>query len=64
MDGYEVARRLRRQADPGADLLVVALTGWGEEGGRERAAAAGFDRYLVKPVETDTLLEVIAGWRG
>jgi CheY-like chemotaxis protein len=64
LDGYEVALRLRGQADPGRPLLLIALTGWGEEGGRERATAAGFDRYLVKPVEAETLLEVIAGWRG
>jgi CheY-like chemotaxis protein len=54
MDGYEVARRLRRQ--PGLkDTLLVALTGWGQEEDRRRSAEAGFDCHLVKPVEPDAL---------
>jgi PAS domain S-box-containing protein len=49
MDGYEVARRLRKL--PGAQAAVlVALTGYGQERDRERSKEAGFDRYLVKPV--------------
>jgi CheY-like chemotaxis protein len=59
MDGYEVARQMRRQ--PGGDqLLVVALTGWGEEEDRRRSKEAGFDHHLVKPVAIDVLKKLLA----
>lgn len=49
MDGCELARRLR--AGPrGADLKLIALTGWGQQGYRDRIAAAGFDHHLLKPL--------------
>jgi CheY-like chemotaxis protein len=55
MDGYEVARRLR--ADPRtAEVILVALTGWGSASDRLRSAAAGFDAHLTKPVEVATIL--------
>jgi PAS domain S-box-containing protein len=47
MDGYELARNLRERL-PGVRL--VAVTGYGQKGDRDRSAAAGFDRHLVKPV--------------
>jgi PAS domain S-box-containing protein len=50
MDGYEVARRLRADAR-GRDVLLVALTGWGQEEDKRRAIAAGFDEHLTKPVD-------------
>jgi PAS domain S-box-containing protein len=54
MDGFKVARRLREQ--PGfEDMLVVALTGYGQEEDRQRCLEAGFDGHLVKPVEADAL---------
>lgn len=58
MDGCELAHRLREppQRD---DLLLIALTGWGEPDHRERVAAAGFDRHLLKPVPIDALLELL-----
>ena len=59
--GYEVARRLR--AEPAtSECLLVAVTGWGQEGDRQRARDAGFDRHLVKPVdpnEVDAILEAL-----
>jgi CheY-like chemotaxis protein len=59
MDGYELARRLR--AGPfGADLFLVAATGWGQESDRRRAAVAGFDRHLTKPVDPDRLVALLA----
>jgi two-component system CheB/CheR fusion protein len=58
MDGYEVARRVRR--DPAlARIKLVALTGWGQDHDRERARAAGFDHHLTKPVEPGDLFRVI-----
>ena len=59
MDGYEVARRLRRE--PGLEkLLLVALTGWGQEEFRRRSREAGFDFHLVKPAEPRELRELLA----
>jgi CheY-like chemotaxis protein len=59
MDGYEVARRLRRQ--PGGEgMVLVALTGWGQEEDRRRSQEAGFDRHLVKPVEPKALEHFLA----
>jgi two-component system, sensor histidine kinase len=50
MDGYELAREIR--ADPrGAAIRLVAMTGYGRPEDRARALAAGFDAYLVKPVD-------------
>jgi PAS domain S-box-containing protein len=59
MDGYEVARRLRREPALGATVLV-ALTGWGQEEDRRRGREAGFDHHLVKPVEPRTLQNLLA----
>jgi PAS domain S-box-containing protein len=59
MDGYEVARKLR--ACPlTSDVLLVALTGWGQEEDRRRTAEAGFDVHLVKPVAPDALESVLS----
>jgi signal transduction histidine kinase len=59
MDGCEVARRLR--ARPGGErLTLIALTGWGQEGDRRRAKAAGFDHHLLKPVTVGRLLKLLA----
>ncbi len=52
MDGCELARRFR--ASPALQKVVlVALTGWGQEEDRRRTKEAGFDLHLVKPVEPD-----------
>ena len=54
MDGYEVARRLRQQPGLG-NVVLAALTGWGQQEDRRRTAEAGFDHHLVKPVEPKAL---------
>jgi signal transduction histidine kinase/ActR/RegA family two-component response regulator len=59
MDGYEVARRMRSESW-GRGMKIVAVTGYGQAGDRDRAAAAGFNRHLVKPVELRVTLEVAA----
>jgi signal transduction histidine kinase/CheY-like chemotaxis protein len=62
MDGYEVSRRIRAMANH-ADVLLIALTGWGQEGDYRRSRAAGFDHHLVKPPDMDKLREVLtANW--
>ncbi|HET9012758.1 MAG TPA: PAS domain S-box protein, partial [Gemmatimonadaceae bacterium] len=58
LDGYETCRRIRDQAW-GAAIVMVAITGWGQEEDREQSRAAGFDRHLVKPVDHDQLLRVV-----
>jgi CheY-like chemotaxis protein len=54
MDGYEVARRLRKT---GTTARIVALTGYGQPQDVSRALDAGFDSHLVKPVEMPALLQ-------
>jgi PAS domain S-box-containing protein len=58
MDGYEIARRLRDDTDA-AGMLLVALTGYGQESDRQRAFLAGFDHHLVKPVDIGMLQELL-----
>ncbi|HZY19222.1 MAG TPA: ATP-binding protein [Ramlibacter sp.] len=68
MNGYDVARRLRTSPDPRlAACKLVALTGWGSHDDRDRAAQAGFDVHLTKPVDVqrlDTLLTDLARTGG
>jgi CheY-like chemotaxis protein len=60
-DGLEVARRLRRQEGL-EKVLLVAVTGYGDECHRRRCREAGFDEYLVKPVEPNELAHLLACW--
>jgi PAS domain S-box-containing protein len=62
MDGYEVARRLRRQAGL-ESVRLAAITGWGQQEDRRRSKEAGFDFHLVKPVEPKAIEELLAGLR-
>lgn len=50
LDGYEVAQRIRHEAW-GEHVLLIAVTGWGQADDKRRAAAAGFDHHLTKPVD-------------
>ncbi|HYH66202.1 MAG TPA: response regulator [Urbifossiella sp.] len=60
LTGYDAARRIR--AEPwGRGVLLVALTGWGQDGDRQRAAEAGFDHHLTKPVDPEALTRLLAG---
>jgi PAS domain S-box-containing protein len=59
LDGYEACRRIRAQSW-GQDLLLVALTGWGQEEDRQKSRDAGFDAHLVKPVDDEALLKLLA----
>jgi len=58
IDGYEVVRRLRREPEL-AQTVVVAVSGYGSEGDKQRAREAGFDRHLVKPVDPEELLALL-----
>jgi PAS domain S-box-containing protein len=59
MDGYDIARRVRLDSDL-RGVMLVALTGYGRKEDKRRAMAAGFDYHVVKPVNSDLLLELIA----
>ncbi len=59
MTGHDVARRLRDEADLG-DTLLVALTGYGGEGEQEKSRQAGCDLHWVKPVDPNTLRDLLA----
>ncbi|HEV7515819.1 MAG TPA: response regulator [Thermoanaerobaculia bacterium] len=59
MDGFEVAQRLR--SAPGGDsVLLVAVTAFRGESHRDKAFECGFDKYLMKPVDIETLRLVLA----
>ncbi len=54
INGYELAQRIR--ATPwGGDIVLVAVTGWGQTEDRQRATQAGFTQHLVKPIAADSL---------
>ena len=57
-DGYEVARRIREQGFRGR---LIAVSGYGQPGDRERTRAAGCDDHLVKPVDPDLLRRRLSG---
>lgn len=59
-DGYEVARRLRLQPW-GRELVLIAVTGWGQDADRRRSGEVGFDGHLVKPVGVEQLRQLVAG---
>jgi PAS domain S-box-containing protein len=59
MDGYEVARRLRRD-EPDRAPVLIALTGYGQEDDRRRAREAGFTHHVTKPVEPAALQRLLA----
>ena len=58
LDGHEVCRHVRQQPW-GKDIVMIALTGWGQEDDRRKSEEAGFNGHLVKPVDYDTLLELL-----
>jgi CheY-like chemotaxis protein len=57
-NGYEVAQKIR-QSRSGAEIKLIAITGWGQENDKERAFAAGFDHHLTKPVDTQQLSDLL-----
>ena len=59
MSGYEVAEQLR--SGPGFErVVIVAMTGWGQDEDRKRSREAGFDHHLVKPVDPEDLRKLLA----
>jgi PAS domain S-box-containing protein len=60
LNGYDVARRIRQQPW-GGDVILVALTGWGQDEDRRRSKEAGFNFHIVKPVELSELETLLGG---
>jgi PAS domain S-box-containing protein len=58
LNGYEVCRRIRRQPW-GSDIVLIALTGWGQEKDLHESRKAGFDTHLVKPVDYAALMALL-----
>jgi CheY-like chemotaxis protein len=58
LNGYDVCRRIREQTW-GADVVIVALTGYGQEDDKRQAKEAGFNRHLVKPVGLDAIRKLL-----
>jgi signal transduction histidine kinase len=63
IDGYELARRLRAVPRT-AGATLIALTGYGQPGDRERSRSAGFDYHLTKPVDANALARLLAALPG
>ncbi len=62
LNGYEAARRIREQPW-GKEMVLVAITGWGQEEDKRRATEAGFDAHLTKPADP-TALQVLLAQTG
>jgi signal transduction histidine kinase len=60
MDGYEVARRIRREL-PDHHMRLIAMTGYGQASDRASAFQAGFDAHIVKPASADKILRALYG---
>jgi CheY-like chemotaxis protein len=58
LNGYEAARRIRKEPW-GRELALVVTNCWGQDEDRRRTAEAGFDRHLVKPIAIDLLREAL-----
>ena len=59
LNGYEVCRRIREQSW-GKSLIMIAVTGWGQEEDRRRSKEAGFDHHMIKPVAPEELMKLLA----
>jgi CheY-like chemotaxis protein len=60
LNGYEAARRIRGQPW-GGDMVLIAVTGWGQEEDKRRSKEAGFNFHMVKPVEPAALEKLLGG---
>ncbi len=61
LDGYEAARSIRQQSW-GKQIVLVALTGWGQQEDKRRSREAGFDAHLVKPIDFAALEELVGNF--
>ena len=59
LDGYDACRRIREQPG-GKDIVMIAMTGWGQADDRRKSKDAGFDSHFVKPVDHAVLVELLS----
>jgi len=59
MDGYDTARMMR-DLPSCKNVLIIAVTGWGQDDDREKGRLAGFDHHVVKPADSETLMQLLA----
>jgi CheY-like chemotaxis protein len=59
LNGYEACRRIREQPWS-KGMVLIAVTGWGQGEDRRRSHEAGFDKHMVKPVEPQALMKLLA----
>jgi DNA-binding response OmpR family regulator len=59
LNGFEVAQTLREEACCG-DSLIIGISGYGDQQAREKARVAGFDHYLVKPVDIAAVTQLVS----
>ena len=63
LNGFEACRRIREQP-AGKDILMIAMTGWGQAEDRRKSSEAGFDSHCVKPVSHAVLLDLLTQARA
>ena len=63
LNGYDAARKIREQPW-GKQVVLIALTGWGQQRDRHRTKEAGFDAHLTKPVKYEAILELLGNLPG
>ncbi len=59
LNGYEACRQMKAQAWD-KNMILIAVTGWGQDDDRRKSAAAGFDHHLIKPVDPQALMKLLA----
>jgi CheY-like chemotaxis protein len=59
MDGFEVAKKVRQDLDLG-NVVLVAMTGYGQESDKQRSKEVGFDHHLIKPADFSKVKEILA----
>jgi CheY-like chemotaxis protein len=62
LNGFDATRRIRAAEKPGrvnGRMLIIALTGWGQDGDRRKSAEAGIDHHLVKPLDLAALRRLL-----
>lgn len=60
LNGYEACRQMREDAWD-KNMLLIAVSGWGQEEDRQKSTSAGFDHHLNKPVDRTVLTKLLAG---
>jgi PAS domain S-box-containing protein len=63
LNGYEATRRIREQPW-GREMIIVALTGWGQDSDKTQSREAGCNGHLVKPIDLEELNKLLASLRG